>query len=535
MTQPISSTAHPNYFSNSSISDNLSNLKLQNGDSPLHYAIRHRNAALLKQALEAGFSIADRNNDGLNALDLAMLSDDPELSGCIVQTLWGIDPATIAPLLDRRVMAKGLSQVEKTIHEWKSKSSRAGQMTPAGQAAARGDEASLLSFDSAALKAVDFNGLTPLHYAILNNQEAAVDFLASRSDAKFLTDDGKTYLHFAALSGNDRIVQSIQKLDIPIDALDRQKLTAAHYFAAAGSPENLTGFIKKGASLTTSTPDGLTPIGLLFAKALSRQKTDLVSSKDLWLAFSNALQAGLLIGFAYQMQTADPLLFPEEHFMNAAPLIAAFAANFIAKQWIVSTLPSTQNSYGIFRWSVRPLGYLANCAIASVPGAVLSSVSSVCMVMKNSLMGFGRCIKNFTSRPISAIGAASVHLFNAGMETLPYLLMGALYLEARKQGFSWSVRSDVSDSCPMPDLSDLSPLDRAARLNPSGCSNHAKQLLAGQGFFNETRFQDEGCSYIKKLYRSMVLQLHPDRNPGQQRLANTAFHHLTDAVETLCP
>ena len=293
VTQVNQITNSVNLNSDSNISV-LSKLNLQHNDSPAHYAIRHRDPKLLEQIIGAGFPVFERNDEGLTPFDLAIVKGETEMAALILQKIFGIDPVATKALLNGRLVTHGLASLEKTILEWKAKGGNFNKMTVAAIAAAKGDLDALKAMDTALFRQKDLQGLTPLHYAILNGQTAAVDFLIPHSDPGQLTDGQNTYLHFAAMTGNARIVRSVQDMKIDANAGNCHKLAPAHFFAAScASPADLLPFAKSGASMLMQDLDGLTPAGVLYAKDIQKEP-ELLSNQDLFLALSNATALGIL-------------------------------------------------------------------------------------------------------------------------------------------------------------------------------------------------------------------------------------------------
>jgi ankyrin repeat protein len=495
----------------------LSHLKLENGDTPAHYAVRQHNKELLQKVLKAGFSITEKNNDGLSALDLAIISNQNELAALMLQHTLGIDPQNLTDLLDRRTIVSGLVSIEKSIHEWKGKCGQTAKMTIAAMAALKGDVEALKEMDPALLKQPDLNGLTPLHYALINGQENAASFLIPHSDAAFLI-EGNSYLHFAAMSGNPKMVQLVLSMGIDVNAPNAQGLTPAHFLAATcASPTDLIFFAKNGASLMAQSPSHLAPIGLLFAKAIQKEP-ELLSSKDKWLAFSQALNVALFAGFAYQLRAAS---IP--NFSSLLAMGTGFLVNLFAKQWIVSSLPPAQQNQFLSRCT-RPAGIAVNSLIVTPIGSAgLAYLSDAYVIAKNSITGLGRCLSSWWAKPASSLGAASVHLFNLGAEALPWFITGSI-LQGSSTMFQKVAKFLEGDQrslyCPMPDgFSQLSRDEQLKTLNPQ-CLNHATEILAPTG--------DISCENYRKLYHALSLLYHRDKGGSDEM-----FRNIGGAYETV--
>jgi ankyrin repeat protein len=218
-------------------------------ESPLLYAVRHRNIELLKKALDLGFSITDKDRDGFNAFDLAIQTHQPEMAALMAERIFGVDAKQIVKELDPAIIVNGLINIEKTINDWKSKATQLNRMQPAAQAAAQNKMSELFAANPDRLRLVDLNGLTPLHYALLNGHIEAARFLVKYSDPSFATKDGSNYLHFAAMTGNKELVECIvQQMGISPNVPNAKGCTPAHFFAAVSNqPTDIVPLIKQGA------------------------------------------------------------------------------------------------------------------------------------------------------------------------------------------------------------------------------------------------------------------------------------------------
>lgn len=472
-----------------------------------------------------------------NAFDLAIQTKQPEISAIIIRQLFGIKEKP-ASSLDRLRIVNDLVSIQKAISEWTAKLAQNNKMTAVALAAAHGDLAMLETFDPNVFKQADLKGLTPLHYAIFHRKKNAVEFLAQRSDPSFVTPDGNTYLHFAAMTGQHELVRCIQQLKIDANKANKKGCTPAHFLATAcDMPVELVPLNKMGASLTIQNNEGITPLALLYAKAF--QKTPaLVTYHEIFLSFSNLLNLGA--HFYIRSEMAGKLSFEQLRnpvFLSIAGITALISSFF--KQKTVSALPATQQSNAMVRGCVSPFGSTLIPLI--LPKTLEPGVEcfTTYAIVKNSAYGLKRCAQQFWDRPVSALSAAGVHLGNMILE---FGSLAESYLSAtdphRSDRFFNPYESKISEHCPVPDGLTGGMIEIAASqdLHPDRCLNHAKIILAGNSPFDERQFKTFGCKYINSLFRQMALVLHPDKTAGiNQKKAEFVFSQLEKSKNTLCP
>jgi hypothetical protein len=103
----------------------------------------------------------------------------------------------------------------------------------------------------------------------------------------------------------------------------------------------------------------------------------------------------------------------------------SFLVNSIKRNMIVN-FPSSKNSNRLVHWALSPQGHTVSF-ISGIAGSIynntalkmagfLSSSCYIYAVGKNSYSGLKRCFQQIRFRPLSAIGAASIHLLNLGLE-----------------------------------------------------------------------------------------------------------------------
>jgi len=537
--------------------------RLIKNDLPLHYAVRQHNKELLEKALQEGFSVTRKDQDGQTAFDLAIQTHQPEMAAIIVKNLFGVDVKQITNRLDPHTIVNELVSLEKNTHEWLSKLGQTptGAVTAVILAAAKGDVAMLGTFDETAFKRADSNGLTPLHYALYTGKKDAVEFLVSRSDPAFVTPDGNTYLHFAAMFGHPELLPCLKSMGLDINVSNKNGCTPVHFLAISTDvPTDIIPFVKQGASLTTPNKNGVIPLALLYAKAI--QKTPaLMTSSDLKLVLAQSMFIGLGFYCLYlfrQFPKIDFIEPTEEDLRVLIEFLSKFClpyigvvASYLAKQSIVSNLPITQKLHPLIRSNVSITGRFRLALIAVITGLFYPNSSKALMVLnefstnyavaKNSYCGLKRCVQELGVRPFAALGAAGVHLLNFGLELGSSVqTYCAIFSPPTGPGPTEPppVEPPPVDNCPVPqDLSGLTNLQLATHkgLNPRGCINHAKIILSGRNnIFNETLYQEKNCTHVNYLFRRMWGSIAPDFQPKKlEKIANQACQRLSEAKNTL--
>ena len=392
-------------------------------ESPIHYAVRHRNKAMLDKALQAGFSITEKDSNGLNAFDLAIQTNQLDTTAALADKIFGFNTKQLLVKIDYQKIAKELRFLERDCLAWKSKVAQTHKMTAAGLAAVNGDLQTLRTFHSEDFKKADQNGLTPLHYALLEGDENVVEFLKPHSDPSFVTPDGNTYLHFAAMSGHAKIIRSIQKLGIDSNSLNNNRCTPAHLFISAGKhPGKILSLINNRANLTIKNANGISPLAILYGRATPKT-SGLITVQDTLLAITSILYVGSLFYSTYLLRnSASYSMFDSKRLLPAIVGVTSY----LARQKIVSDLslqPTTQ-----FSWIKNPL---AHCLFLGVTGflsymwnlrapLIVTNASlqleTTSSVFENSKSGLKKCVQQFHEHPISALGSGAIHVLNSSLD-----------------------------------------------------------------------------------------------------------------------
>lgn len=459
----------------------LNSPQLQNGDTLLHFAVRHHDRDLVDRACET-VPVEQQNSEHLSAVDLAIALHDQEMGAFILQKRFGFDSQVAEGIFNDSSL---IESIPSTFQYWRTK--------------LRNSDLSLYTLD--ALKAMnpadynrkDKNRLTPLHYAILTGQEDAIDYLLPLCDTSIRTIDGNTYLHFAAMTGNIKIVQRLLKSPIDVLSENLREQTVAQIWAfTSPSFSDFMELIKVCPQI--QKPDLVSALSIFCTKAM--RKSELVSSKDLWLSAFLATECAIALAFP------DPAVIE-------TVLVVSLVISKIFKNDFISTFAMAKS-----------LSMVKSSSISYGVGLFVST-SLVVKVANDSFHNIKKCFQNIRYRPMPASLAAALHVFNASMVALPCF----------SEIFNLFQSKSEPDCPPPPVDTSLSPLERAA--NPGlkmQCVNHAKYVLGGAEF-DDKEFDQSKCQYIQGLFRKMAMIIHPDKNADPR--ATTAFYNAQKARETL--
>ena len=240
------------------------------GRPPLYYAIRSGHPETVKKVLAAGAGPNSPCDDDSSPLHLAAFVGQEEIVKILVEN--GANPA-----------AK--DSEGRTPMYWAEKNGHQGvvallqNLVGIHQAAAKGDLQKLEEFlakNPALVDERDFEGLTPLYYAVDSGNLAAVEFLLSKgADVTLAFRDGSTALHAAALKGHDRIAQILIESGVDVFAADAEGRTALYWAKKHGFKE-LTQLLADLMGVHGAAGKGDTDL----LKQMVRENPDLVRFRD---------------------------------------------------------------------------------------------------------------------------------------------------------------------------------------------------------------------------------------------------------------
>lgn len=240
------------------------NVKNSLGSAPLHQILSNNpNISLINLFLKAGADINIRDKKGRTPLELAI--QQAGLTSDVVALLLtqkaidvnARDNDGSTPL--REAVITGSDSLIRLLLEHGARKDMAA-------AAAMGDTAFLSTHATANnISAPDFEGLTPLHWAVMRNREAAVRELLRLHEGGFHGDvraadaKGRTPLHIAAISNKLTLLPLLIEAGADIEAVTDDGDTPLHY-AAEDALEFATQLIARGANVMARNKDGRTPL-----------------------------------------------------------------------------------------------------------------------------------------------------------------------------------------------------------------------------------------------------------------------------------
>lgn len=116
------------------------------------------------------------------------------------------------------------------------------------------------------LNAVDQDGYTPIHRAILGRKETAVTQLLRAGADPFIIDkDGASYLHYSAQTGSLNLVRLFVKYGVDMNHPDQEGWTALHIAVLTAREEIVRHLLLSGADKHRKTKDGCTPFDICLA------------------------------------------------------------------------------------------------------------------------------------------------------------------------------------------------------------------------------------------------------------------------------
>ncbi|KAE9612926.1 hypothetical protein Lal_00027413 [Lupinus albus] len=113
------------------------------------------------------------------------------------------------------------------------------------------------------INAVDKDGLTALHKAIIGKKQAVTNYLLRNSANPFLKDkDGATLMHYAVQTASSQTIKILLLYNVDINLQDNDGWTPLHVAVQAQRTDLVRLLLIKGANTTIKNKDGLTPLGL---------------------------------------------------------------------------------------------------------------------------------------------------------------------------------------------------------------------------------------------------------------------------------
>lgn len=113
------------------------------------------------------------------------------------------------------------------------------------------------------INAVDKDGLTALHKAIIGKKMAVTNYLLRESANPFVVDeDGATLLHYAVQTASSPAIKILMLYNVDINLQDNDGWTPLHLAVQGRRTDIVKLLLIKGADKTLKNRDGLTPLDL---------------------------------------------------------------------------------------------------------------------------------------------------------------------------------------------------------------------------------------------------------------------------------
>ncbi|XP_020978512.1 ankyrin repeat domain-containing protein, chloroplastic [Arachis ipaensis] len=113
------------------------------------------------------------------------------------------------------------------------------------------------------INAVDKDGLTALHKAIIGKKQAITNYLLRNSANPFVLDrDGATLLHYAVQTASSQTIKILLLYNVDLNLQDNDGWTPLHLAIQAQRTDLVRLLLIKGADKTIKNKDGLTPLDL---------------------------------------------------------------------------------------------------------------------------------------------------------------------------------------------------------------------------------------------------------------------------------
>ncbi|XP_028784399.1 ankyrin repeat domain-containing protein, chloroplastic isoform X2 [Neltuma alba] len=113
------------------------------------------------------------------------------------------------------------------------------------------------------INAVDKDGLTALHKAIIGKKQAITNYLLRNSANPFILDkEGATLMHYAVQTASSQTIKILLLYNVDINLQDNDGWTPLHVAVQARRTDVVRLLLIKGADKTIKNKDGLTPLDL---------------------------------------------------------------------------------------------------------------------------------------------------------------------------------------------------------------------------------------------------------------------------------
>jgi ankyrin repeat protein len=285
----------------------LQNKKLSNGETPLHYAIRSGSTEVVKYLLNsAQFNPLARDHQGLTAFDHAFIKNDKKMIALVLGSALGIQaPESALP-------AKGDIPEMQLISQEITGLRRppVSKLPPLHAAAFLDDLQGLEKLAGSDLNAVDANGMTALHYAVLGGRDGALQWLLAKgAKLEVKAKNGMNLLHFAVIGGSDALIKRLldtKKFDP--NSTEGRGRTALHFAIATDKIGAARAIIERGGDPFIKTMQ-MTPFAIL--EVVSRVRSEIRDPLRLDLSSLSVLSSFAISAVCHYFGDAKAEGFPK--------------------------------------------------------------------------------------------------------------------------------------------------------------------------------------------------------------------------------
>ncbi|XP_062102715.1 ankyrin repeat domain-containing protein, chloroplastic [Humulus lupulus] len=130
---------------------------------------------------------------------------------------------------------------------------------------------------NADVNAVDKDGWTAMHKAIIGKKQAVTNYLLREDANPFVCDkDGATLMHYAVRTASSQAIKILLLYNVDINIQDNDGWTPLHLAVQARRTDVVKLLLIKGADKTLKNKDGLTPLDICLCSGRDRRTYELI-------------------------------------------------------------------------------------------------------------------------------------------------------------------------------------------------------------------------------------------------------------------
>lgn len=526
---------------------------LPNGELPLHFAVRVNEPGVVSALLEKGADPEQKDFQNLSAIDHTVLMKNESMLANILGHKIGKELKEVQEQIICKGSATHVTQLQNKIQTISNIDVQ--KHSGVNRAAYLGDTDVFSKVASQDLNHVDGDGLTPLHYAILGNQNGAVDTLIKLgSNINTVDKEGNSLLHYAAINGSKTILNKLIGAGIDPNSKNSNGETALHYAAAKENLAAVEILVKAGANPSLLSQQGMSALSLIGSSAYARDPLSLPKTQLVLFATTSLywLSTMPLLGDWAQTDEAK------------ATAVLLLLASSVALNWSeFAVLITNLNN----KWK-KVLAWICMIGLSAIPPLNVGFQAwSTYHVARSAFEGLKKCWHNVgyrnwaVARNVVVLGvnsANSTYKFYATCAATYELFLNAPYLlkiyfamqsndeEAFFEAYTeylrflrerYNIGEEIIDvsNCATIDPAALIGLTTVERLrkpelNPQ-CPEHALMMMSPD--LNMDQLREQGAALYRKAFRDMMLkEVHPDKAGASEEIKEAAVR-LNAARDTL--